>query len=375
MEPRKIEVQDDSEIQFAKNVLKSLGYTSITVVQENGKQYVVGKMAAAAGGSDLEASHSGWRVAGSLLKLISQVNDIAPKRKKASDGTIADQNHPTTSDHQPKIKDGGQGVVTAADITHDPTRGCDCNLIASSMEKSRDERIKYVIWNRRIMNSQVSPWTWRAYNGSNPHDKHIHVSVRSEKKYYDGSADWDLGDMRKAHALSAAAGAKIAWGAHVDAAFKDKVIGISAGLGVDPSDLMAVMAFESARTFSPSVKNEISGAVGLIQFMPKTAKSLGTSSSALAAMTAVQQLDFVEKYFKSFSAKLNGIYDLYACVLWPRAIGKEKSYVLFSTTQNKKAYKANKGLDANDDGAVTKAEAASKVISHLEEGMRETNLG
>lgn len=41
---------------------------------------------------------------------------------------------------------------------------------------------------------------------------------------------------------------------------------------------MAAMAFESGETFSPSIKNAAgSGAVGLIQFMPSTAKALGTS--------------------------------------------------------------------------------------------------
>ncbi len=372
---RKIEVLDESEINFAKNILKAYGYSNITVVVEGGVTYVVGKKSVAVI-DDENISHSSWRPAASLLKIVSQVNEIAPKRKKASDGTIGDQNHSATSDHQPKIKDGGQGIVTAADITHDPDRGCDCKSIASSLEKSRDERIKYVIWDRKIMSSEVSPWTWRNYTGSNPHDKHIHISVRPEKKFYDDPRDWDLSDLRKFGAMDGDfTTSKLAWGAHVDAAFKAKVINISAGLDIDPNELMAVIAFESARTFSPSVVNSVSKAVGLIQFMPTTAASLDTSSKELAAMSAVEQLDYVEKYLRSFNKKLRDIYDLYACVLWPKAIGKEKSYVLFSSGVNKSAYQNNKGLDANDDGVVTKAEAASKVIDHLEEGMRSSNLG
>jgi membrane-bound lytic murein transglycosylase B len=61
---------------------------------------------------------------------------------------------------------------------------------------------------------------------------------------------------------------KIAWGTKVSAAFKAKVIKISGNLGVDPNHLMAAMAFESAETFSSSVKNVQSGATGLFQFMP-----------------------------------------------------------------------------------------------------------
>jgi membrane-bound lytic murein transglycosylase B len=66
---------------------------------------------------------------------------------------------------------------------------------------------------------------------------------------------------------------KITWGVKVSDAFKRKVIVISQGLGVSPDFLMACMAFETGETFSPAIKNAAgSGAVGLIQFMPSTAK-------------------------------------------------------------------------------------------------------
>jgi len=146
-------------------------------------------------------------------------------------------------------------------------------------------------------------------------------------------------------------------------------------LGADPNDLMAVIAFESGRTFSPSVKNKLSGATGLIQFMPNTAKSLGTTTTKLSKMTALQQLDYVEKYFQPYKGRLTDIFDLYMAVLWPRAIGKTKSYILFSESSNKKAFKNNLGLDENDDGVITKSEATAKVIAHLNEGLRSTNIG
>ena len=55
-------------------------------------------------------------------------------------------------------------------------------------------------------------------------------------------------------------------------------------------------------------------------------------------------------------------------MVWPKAIGKPASFVLFAAPE--KAYQLNRGLDANDDGAVTKAEAANRVQQHLIEGMR-----
>jgi hypothetical protein len=165
----------------------------------------------------------------------------------------------------------------------------------------------------------------------------------------------------------------IAWGAKVSVAFKAKVIKISDSLGIDPNYLMAAMAFESGETFSASVKNAASGATGLIQFMPSTATSLRTSTSALAAMTPEDQLDDVEKYFAPYKNKLNSLEDVYMAILWPAAIGQPNSFVLFSTPSA--AYNQNSGLDADNDGNVTKAEAAARVRDKLVKGQGANYIG
>jgi hypothetical protein len=121
-----------------------------------------------------------WRVARSLDILLGQLNALAPRRSKASDGSIGDAAHATRdSDHNPWYVFGGQALVTARDFTHDPAGGLDCHQLAAALVGRRDPRIKYVIWNRRILsgNPGPSPWRWRAYSGSNPHTKHLHVSV------------------------------------------------------------------------------------------------------------------------------------------------------------------------------------------------------
>jgi hypothetical protein len=64
----------------------------------------------------------------------------------------------------------------------------------------------------------------------------------------------------------------LAWGKKVSKRFRSRVKEVAANLQTDPNFLMACMAFESAGTFSSSIKNGAgSGAVGLIQFMPSTA--------------------------------------------------------------------------------------------------------
>lgn len=147
-------------------------------------------------------------------------------------------------------------------------------------------------------------------------------------------------------------------------AFRDKVISIAAEIETDPNFLMAIMSFESGATFSPSVKSLAgSGATGLIQFMPKTAIGLGTTTAALAQMTAEDQLDFVRKYFLPHKGKLKTIEDAYMAVLFPAAIGKGANHVLF--TKGTINYKQNAGLDLNGNGEITVGEAAFKVRQRL----------
>ncbi|WP_424984308.1 hypothetical protein [Microbulbifer sp. S227A] len=134
-----------------------------------------------------------WRVAESLLQLRDQVNKQAPNRSKKSDGSIGDAAHATrASDHNPWVVDGSHGVVTAIDITHDPDNGFDAEKLAKALQSTQDPRLKYIIWNRRILSSTKKPWKWRNYSGSNPHTKHIHISVHSEKSKYDGTGAWTI---------------------------------------------------------------------------------------------------------------------------------------------------------------------------------------
>src|SRR5258708_4881597 len=120
-----------------------------------------------------------WRVAKSLLKLRDQVDEAHPHRNKSNDGTIGDQLHASrNSDHNPWVKDGKVGVVTAMDITHDPKNGVDTYAFADFLRLHRDMRVKYIISKKRISNPEINGGDWRPYTGSNPHDEHVHISVK-----------------------------------------------------------------------------------------------------------------------------------------------------------------------------------------------------
>lgn len=206
-------------------------------------------------------------------------------------------------------------------------------------------------------------------------DKEIFDAIRERRGRGFSQEDVDsINRILHPDGLPGAMGAPLAWGARVSPEFRNKVRAISGRLGCAPDDLMSCMAWESGRSFSPSKKNMAgSGATGLIQFMPSTAKALGTSTAALAALTAVQQLDWVEKYFQPYKGKLNTLADLYMAILWPAGVGKPMEYVLWDKATRPTTYRQNAGLDINHDGAITKAECAAKLYAMKAEGQRPEN--
>ena len=171
---------------------------------------------------------------------------------------------------------------------------------------------------------------------------------------------------------------KIAWGAKVPGEFKLKAIQVATNLGVSPDFLMACMAFETGETFSPSIKNAAgSGATGLIQFMPKTAPDLDTTVEKLAAMTALQQLDYVEKYLKLQMKRqkksLGTLEDVYMAILYPKAIGSDRNSTLF--IKGSKEYSQNDGFDKNKDGKITPAEISTLLRAKYEKGLKPGYFG
>lgn len=156
---------------------------------------------------------------------------------------------------------------------------------------------------------------------------------------------------------------KLIWGARVDQAFRVKVRDICGRLSFDPNWLMAVMGFETGYTFSPAARNPGSSATGLIQFIEPTAVGLGTTTSRLARMTAVKQLDYVEAYYSSFSGRIRNLGDSYLAVLWPAAVGRPDSYVMWERDSGpyQREYAANSGLDVNRNGVITRGEAVASV--------------
>ena len=146
-------------------------------------------------------------------------------------------------------------------------------------------------------------------------------------------------------------------------AFLDKVKQIAQRINCDYRDLLGVMNSESG--INASAKNPNGSATGLIQFIESTARSLGTSTSQLRRMSPMKQLDYVEKFLvknKSCAGFSSGhklsAGELYALVFLPARANRQ---VLAS--RGEAYYSANKGLDINKDGKITKDELGNRVLS------------
>jgi len=148
--------------------------------------------------------------------------------------------------------------------------------------------------------------------------------------------------------------------------FISKVKEVSARLGINPNWLMAIMNWESARTFSSSVQNPYTNATGLIQFMPATAIDLGTTVDQLKRMSEIEQLEWVYKYYVRYRSKLKSYTDLYLTTFYPVAVGKPSNYTLGTSDYRiHKIAEQNPAFDVNKDNKITKGEIESVMLKKI----------
>jgi N-acetylmuramoyl-L-alanine amidase len=121
------------------------------------------------------------------------------------------------------------------------------------------------------------------------------------------------------------------WGKKVDCKFRKKVVQICKDLWPatyedGANSLMAIMAFETNRTFDPSKQNAY-GFTGLIQFGKDAAADLGTTTDKLKAMNAVTQLDYVKAYFSlsKFKGKISNLTEMYLAINYPTMVVNNKT--------------------------------------------------
>ena len=147
-----------------------------------------------------------------------------------------------------------------------------------------------------------------------------------------------------------------------DPDFKAKLEKIAQQLGTTSNAMLAVMKQESG--VNPKAQNKQGGASGLIQFMPATARMLGTTTDELRQMDAVQQLDYVYRYYKYSGVGDGSVGDLYMATFMPKYVGYPDHFVLGAEGAegfSGKVYAQNKGLDRDRDGKITVGDVKKSV--------------
>jgi len=116
-------------------------------------------------------------------QLREQFDDTYPDRDRRSDGWISDLRHSArASQHNPDSK---TGIVRAIDVDADVYKSGKPDLMPDIADQIRlaakrgDKRVAYVIFQGRIASPRMG-WRWRKFSGSNPHNKHCHISFTTK---------------------------------------------------------------------------------------------------------------------------------------------------------------------------------------------------
>lgn len=186
------------------------------------------------------------------------------------------------------------------------------------------------------------------------------------------------------------------WSGHpnVNCEFRKKVIEICQNMWPNDylamaNNLMALMHLETDKTFDPKKPNGV-GYYGLIQFGKAARTDLKITKERLVSMSAVEQLDWVQKYFELYDRykKIHSFLEMYLTILYPSTVtGKEikdKDIIFRDNGKIKKdnPYLANLSFMKEKDerkkegfkGGVTYAwEVSQEIDSHYKDGEKAEN--
>lgn len=156
------------------------------------------------------------------------------------------------------------------------------------------------------------------------------------------------------------------------------------GFQVQADDVINFMATETGGTFDPSIRSggKKGGAVGLAQFTQTAINQMNRSREKDDQLTKkkLEQMDFTEQskvvteYLsatlsdRGMEGKTVSASDLYSAVFAPAAVGKPMTATVYSRSHSPKYYKANKSLDTNRDGKISKSELTARLNVWAERG-------
>lgn len=113
------------------------------------------------------------------IALLRQATAAWPQRNRASDGLLP------SAAHVKQNPDSSHNDGFAVDLTHDKVGGVDCNELFLKLRE--DPRVEYLIFQGKIWSKAKGE---RAYSGSNPHNKHMHVDIKRDGKAHLDTSPW-----------------------------------------------------------------------------------------------------------------------------------------------------------------------------------------
>lgn len=129
-----------------------------------------------------------------------------------------------------------------------------------------------------------------------------------------------------------------------------RLVQISDAAGVNPADILLVHISETGG--NPQAKNP-GGAVGILQWIPSTAKALGTTAEEIGNMGVSEQLDILERHAQKYwkGRGIRNAADIYLL----NATGGRVAHA------GEAAYEGNKVWDVNKDGTLDKSDLATQL--------------
>ena len=129
------------------------------------------------------------------IAVLRQATAIKPLRNKMSDGLLP------SAAHQKQSPNSDHNTGYAVDLTHDPKNGIDCAEIFEKLKE--DARVKYLIFQGKIWSKEKAKEGNRKYTGSNPHNKHLHISINDGSGNDTSSWFWWLNQPKAINTLIA----------------------------------------------------------------------------------------------------------------------------------------------------------------------------
>jgi hypothetical protein len=128
-----------------------------------------------------------------LVDLRGEFNELSPGRDRDSDGWIADEDHESSSKHQPNA-DGWVRAIDVDDTGPWPngmTFDGGIETLRKRHQLGQDARLQNIIFNRRIT-SRSWGWTWKNYTGRSAHTEHAHLEAVDKPSVWNRRGPWGL---------------------------------------------------------------------------------------------------------------------------------------------------------------------------------------